>query len=517
MSSSPMSAGSDQADRRRPQIAVACGLEQAAARFLTRHAEGAVVAWALAGFLVLWTLYHSVANATVDTDADSSEVSLWAQNFAFGYKHPPLTAWLFRAWFAVFPRTDWAVHLLAVTVMTAALAVTWRLLRDHLDRNRALLGLAALTLVPLYTFLAPTLDANSVLMPFWPAALLFYLRARRGLGVVDAFLAGAFAGLAFLGKYWTVYLLAGMAAASLAGAGTKRFWRSPAPYLMALGAVLVVAPHLYWFVTQRGGETDGFLAGVMNADSFVASLAKSGSYLLGAAAYVCVPLLILASLRPSRAALTELCWPANPMRRQAIVLLAVPLLLPALTNLIVPQRLTALWTFPNWPLLPIVLFSSPLLAVETQAVVRAGLTALAVALGAVVASPIRAYVKLVTQAQANEPYRAHYAGVAKAAEHLAGHPVETFWGSPAITMGLPYYLPDAHLLHATPLSEMGRAELGTGELVIICLPEDAACQAQGAALARTENPPIEVTLTRSYFRFFGPPATFRLVLVPARS
>jgi 4-amino-4-deoxy-L-arabinose transferase-like glycosyltransferase len=237
MSSSPMSAGSDQADRRRPQIAVACGLEQAAARFLTRHAEGAVVAWALAGFLVLWTLYHSVANATVDTDADSSEVSLWAQNFAFGYKHPPLTAWLFRAWFAVFPRTDWAVHLLAVTVMTAALAVTWRLLRDHLDRNRALLGLAALTLVPLYTFLAPTLDANSVLMPFWPAALLFYLRARRRLGVVDAFLAGAFAGLAFLGKYWTVYLLAGMAAASLAapepnGSGARRrpiSWRS-APF-----------------------------------------------------------------------------------------------------------------------------------------------------------------------------------------------------------------------------------------------------------------------------------------------
>jgi 4-amino-4-deoxy-L-arabinose transferase-like glycosyltransferase len=222
-------AGSDQADRRRPQLAgLARGLEQAAARFLTRKAEGAVVAWALAAFFLLWTLYHTVSNAAVDTDADTSEVSLWAQNFAFGYKHPPLTAWLFRSWFALFPRTDWAVHLLAVTVVTAALAITWRLLRDHLDRNRALLGLAALTLVPLYTFLAPTLDANSVLMPFWPAALLFYLRARRGLGV-DAFLAGAFAGLAFLGKYWTVYLLAGMAAASLVGAGTKRFWHSPAP------------------------------------------------------------------------------------------------------------------------------------------------------------------------------------------------------------------------------------------------------------------------------------------------
>ena len=32
-----------------------------------------------------------------------------------------------------------------------ALAVAWRLLRDHLDKNRALLGLFALMLMPLYT------------------------------------------------------------------------------------------------------------------------------------------------------------------------------------------------------------------------------------------------------------------------------------------------------------------------------------------------------------------------------
>ena len=64
---------------------------------------------------------------------------------------------------------------------------------------------------------------------------------------------------------------------------------------------------------------------------------------------------------------------------------------------------------------------------------------------------------------------------------------------------------------------MGRAERGTDELVIICLTEDARCQAQGAALAHAENPLIEVTLTRTYFGFFGPPATFQIVVVPAKS
>src|SRR5580692_4299966 len=158
--------------------------------------DGWLVAAALAGFLVLWVLFHTVALAPVDLRDDASEAALWAQHFAFGYKHPPLTAWLFMAWFAVFPRTDWAMHLEAVAIVAATLAVTRRLLRDHLDRDRSLFGLAALILVPLYTFKAAELNAKTVAMPFWAAALLFYLRARRGLGVSDSVLAGAFASFA---------------------------------------------------------------------------------------------------------------------------------------------------------------------------------------------------------------------------------------------------------------------------------------------------------------------------------
>ena len=40
------------------------------------------------------------------------------------------------------------------------------------------------------------------------------------------------------------------------------------------------------------------------------------------------------------------------------LLFAVPLVLPALVNLALPYRLTPDWTFPNWPLLPIVLYAS---------------------------------------------------------------------------------------------------------------------------------------------------------------
>ena len=98
-------------------------------------------------------------------------------------------------------------------------ASTWRLLRDHLDKTRALFGLVALVLIPLYDIKTAILNANTVMIPFWAAALLFYLRARRGLGALDAFLAGAFASLTVFGKYWALFLVAGMAVASVAGPG----------------------------------------------------------------------------------------------------------------------------------------------------------------------------------------------------------------------------------------------------------------------------------------------------------
>ena len=236
--------------------------------------------------------------------------------------------------------------------------------------------------MPLYTWKAAELNANTAMMPFWAAALLYYLRARRSLDGWDSVLAGAFASFAMLGKYWAVYLLAGMAVASLTGAGARRFWRSPAPYLMAFGAAVVIAPHLYWYVTQAGGTNYAFVRdSVMTDDTFATALGKSAYYLLGVIAYAAGPLLLLALLRPAPAALADIAWPADELRRQAVILFAVPMVLPALVNLVLPARLTPDWTFPNWALLPVVLYGSRKIAVDSLAVAGAGLVALAVSFG----------------------------------------------------------------------------------------------------------------------------------------
>ena len=504
----------DPPDRAEPRFALlAERLVLAGERIIASNREGVIIAGALGCFAALWMLYDTVSLAPVDLRWDASEASLWAQHFAFSYKHPPMTGWLFALWFAVFPRADWAEHLLHLTMVVATLVVAWRLLRDHLDKERALFGLAALFVVPLYTVKTAELNANTVMMPFWAAAVLFYLRARRGLSSADAFLGGAFAGLAVLGKYWAVFLLAGMAVASVVGAGTRRLWRSPAPYVMAAGAVIVVAPHAIWLVTQRGGASYDFvLTNVMSAESFGAALAGSAYYLLGAVAYAIGPLLFLAALGPTKAALLDILWPGDDDRQQAMLLFAVPLLLPALVNLVLPYRLTPDWTFPNWPLLPIVLYASLALVISTTTVAAVGLICLAMSLVMVAASPLIAYVKLKAGADANRPSSHH---VAEVAERIVAKPPPLFWGSPALTDGLPFYLPDARPLQVSPLSPEGRAAIGASGLLVACLKDDAPCRATAAALGGSRS--ADVTYARSFLTLAGPPSFYRVTIIPGRA
>lgn len=506
-------AGRDPTDRLRWRLGgFVHRLSRIGERFVAETAEGTIVLSALAAFIVVWTVFDVVSLASVDVHFDISEATLWAQHFAFGYKHPPMVAWLFALWFAVFPHQDWAADLLNVTVVTVGLAISWRLLRDHLDKNRALLGLLALVLIPFYDIKTAILNTNTVLIPFWAAALLFYLRARRGLGIADAFLAGAFASLTVLGKYWAVFLLAGMAVAAVAGPGARRFWRSPAPYVMAVGAALVIAPHIWWLVSERGGASYTFIQNtVVLKQSFGAALARSGHYLISAPVYAIVPIIFFFALRPSRAALAEMVWPVDDDRRQALLLFLVPLLLPALVNLIIPYRLTADWTFPNWALLPIILYASPDITVDERTVARAGLVALAVALTALVASPVVAYARLT---RSQDQYRAHFRQVAELADNLAGSPIQLFWGSPDITTGLPFYLPGARPLAVDPPSAAGRAAISAHGLLIVCLSGDTPCQNTSTELtagaARTTN----ATLTRTFLGRSGPPMSFQITVVP---
>src|SRR5438270_13479070 len=82
----------------------------------------------LIGYVAVWTLYGVLAKGSQDVHFDMGEAVAWSREPALGYaKHPPLSAWVVKAWFTFLPLADWAYYLLAMSSAGLALSVGWML------------------------------------------------------------------------------------------------------------------------------------------------------------------------------------------------------------------------------------------------------------------------------------------------------------------------------------------------------------------------------------------------------
>ncbi|MGB6891619.1 MAG: hypothetical protein WBE25_09070, partial [Xanthobacteraceae bacterium] len=168
--------------------------------------------------------------------------------------------------------------------------------------------------------------------------------------------------------------------------------------------------------------------------------------------------------------------------------------------------------FPNWALLPVVLYGSRKIAVDSLAVAGAGLVALAVSLCLLLASPFMAYAHLKAGLDSNRPSSQE---VAARTEKMTDKPPRLYWGSPGITGNLPFYVAGTTRLEDDPLSDLGRSETAGQGLIVACLDDDTPCRTTQAALggagARTANG----TIGRSFLGYSAKPIGFRVTVLPA--
>src|SRR5580658_3453016 len=203
---------------------------------------------ALACYFTVWSLYAAIAKSSQDIHTDMGEFVAWSREVGLGTpKHPPLGAWLLRAWFGVFPREDWAYYCFAILLPTLALWITWRLAARYLPPDKRVAGIVLLTFVPFYNFHATKFNANTVLTPFWALATWWFLRSFETRRLGWAVLAGIAAAAAMLAKYWSITLLAGLGVAALTDPRRTAYFSSPAPYVtLAVGTVLLTPNAYCW-------------------------------------------------------------------------------------------------------------------------------------------------------------------------------------------------------------------------------------------------------------------------------
>ncbi len=254
----------------------------------------------LALYTALWALYGTIAKSSQGLHPDMTEVIAWSRDLAWGYKHPPLAAAIVWLWFGVFPLAEWSYYLLAMLMPSAALWIVWRLTADYLTIEKRIAGLALLLLVPFFNFHALKFNVNTVLLPAWAATTWWFLRSYTTRSALYAALAGAGAAACMLGKYWSVFLLAGLVVAALIDKRRTGYFRSAAPWTtVAVGAV-VLAPHLAWLY-QHHFEPFAYAMQVHGDKSFGPTALAALGYLAGSFGYVAIPVIVmLIAARPNR-------------------------------------------------------------------------------------------------------------------------------------------------------------------------------------------------------------------------
>ncbi|MFZ0986763.1 MAG: glycosyltransferase family 39 protein, partial [Xanthobacteraceae bacterium] len=473
----------------------------------------------LAGYAAAWSLYGAIAKGSQDLHFDIGEMFAWSHQVSLSAPtHPPLGAWLAGAWFAVMPRQDWAFYLFGILLATAALWIAWRLAGRYLPPEKRVLGLALLSLLPFYNFHALKYNASSVLTPFWAATTWWFLlsfETRRG---GFAALAGFAAGAAMLGKYWSIFLLAGLGLAALGDPRRSAYFRSPAPWLTIAAGAAVLAPHVFWIATH--GFTTVDFAFTSHATALANAAAGSLYFLASVLGYIAVPIALgaLATL-PSLAAIKDTLWPKAAERRTILIAFAAPLILAALAAIAARAELDPLWSMSAMTILPVVLFASPLIAVNRTAAVYILAFAVVFPLLLLAASPV---IALVIHRQGVTNYASHYRLIAQAVEQAwraqTNAPLRIVGGNRPVVDGSNFYFadPPATFVVTEPMRTpwVDQARIAREGIAIVCPRAEPGCLKElNAFVTRYGGKTEDVALARRFFGSSDTPVDYQIAII----
>ena len=473
----------------------------------------------LALFVACWTAFHLIANASIDLHSDSVEMYAWSRHLSAGYyKHPPLGAFVAAVWFAVFPAADWSLYLLSIVNAAVGLLAADLIAKRYLTGGKRLLALLLLLLIPFYQFHSERFGANQLLLSTWPLATYCFLRAFETQSFRWSATAGAMAALAMLGKYYSVYLVAGFIVAALAHPARWTYLRSPSPWISAAVGLLVLAPHIHWLVRSEFLPIT-YAVQVHGSSSVLGLIGNVGKYLVSALAYVAVLIAVsLLAVRPSRPAFAEALWPSQPNRRMLVVLLAALILLPPATAPLAGMEITGLWTMSAWFLLPVVLLAPDEVKLRRLAANHVALGVAAITIAAFLASPAVAWVRHM---QGTKHGQAYYRPVAERLTQewrgYTGRPLSIVRGHAGLIEAVVFYSPD----HPDAVPALSAAPWVTPERLehegwaFVCFGRDAACRTNAQNLGGPEARRIEMEITPRFLGHAGKTEVFLATLVPS--
>jgi 4-amino-4-deoxy-L-arabinose transferase-like glycosyltransferase len=506
----------------RPVLALA---ERLVTALLDPARRERIIAGLLVAYAAIWTLFAVISRSSRDIHYDMGEMAAWANESLLGHpKHPQFAAWVAAFWFSVFPHSDWAFYLLGIGSATLALWVSWRLSARWLDDKKRIVGLALLTLVPFFNIYPLRYNVNTILISLWAITTLWFLHSFVKRSLPAAAFAGIGAAASMMGKYWSIFLLAGLGLAAIIDPRRRAYFRSPAPWVTMAAGALAISPYIYWLAVNHFSPLE-FPMLVHGTSSLRETTTKAAIYLAAFAGFIALPTaLVFLSARPSPATILDLLWPRAAERRLVVVAFLTPVLLPVPVALVIYAKLELIWTMSACALLPVVLLSSPVIVISRVAVIRIVAIAIAVPVLALAVAPVTA-IWLHRKNTAN--FDKHYSLIAKAVERTwhetSAEPIRLVGSYSNLIFGASFYFADRPSVLAldrpqwTPWADDERIDREGIALVCPrgwrqgCLDAVDVITAKRPASRR-----VEVEIVRNYLGLPGKPVRYVIIIVPPR-
>jgi hypothetical protein len=258
-----------------------------------RWLDGVEAGWAiptlLIGFVAVWMAFLTIAYFGGDLHFDVLETWTLGRTLEWGsFKHPPLMAWVARAWTSVFPLTNWSMQLMALVNSAIALWAIDLISRHFVKGDKRVIVLLLLMLTPIYQLHAQRFNANAVLLAVWPIATYCFLRSFETRQVGWAIACGVTAALAMLGKYYSLFLICSFIFAAICHPQRRIYLGSPAPWVSTLAGLVALGPHLHWLMTT-GAKPFAYALEVHAGRTVGPALVDAVVFVLGVVAILLVP------------------------------------------------------------------------------------------------------------------------------------------------------------------------------------------------------------------------------------
>jgi hypothetical protein len=227
-----------------------------------------------AGFVVfaaahaaIWTILPFAFYPNLPLDL--IEALTYGREWQLGYdKLPPLPWWLVEIAYRTL-NSDFAYYALGQVSVLSAFAALWALMLRFGSPAAAAASVLVIDGLHFFNFTSPKFNHDVAQLPFWALAGMSFHGALRTGRLGHWALLGAALGLAFWAKYFVVALVLPLVLFMLLDPRARRALLTPGPYVAAVLALAIMAPHLIWlyqndwlplnYVASRAKATSGLL------------------------------------------------------------------------------------------------------------------------------------------------------------------------------------------------------------------------------------------------------------------